>query len=230
MTSPTYQSTTVTDFGADATTHNAVMPATVNAGDLLLALVGFDGVATITTPSGWTHVGGMIDANQFQNLNFAIFAKVADGSEEGANVNFVTDTSQRGTAHVIRASGWRGSLDGIVCAVSMLYNTNPAFVLGWGSAQDVLLVVFEVKSSVTGWSSGPPSGYSNNTKTNVSEDSTSSCSIASATKTASAALREQVLAPWDIVTGWTWGLVAIMPTATAAGAILRNPGMQGGLI
>ncbi len=230
MASPTYESTTVTDFGSDATTHNAVMPATVNAGDLLLALVGFDGVAVITTPSGgWAHVGGMADGSQFQNLNFAIYAKVADGTEDGTNVNFVTDTSQRGTAHVYRVSAWKGSLDGIVCAVSMVYNTNPAMVLGWGSSQDVLLVVFEAKSSVTGFSTGPPSGYSNNTKTNVSEDSTSSCSIASATKTATA-LREQVTAPWDATTGWTWGLVAIMPTAAAAGGLLRNPGLNGGLI
>lgn len=97
---PVYVNNTATDLGgADATSHLVNMPATVNSGDLLIALIASDGTATITTPSGWTSLsqntaGGVVRG--------AAFYKVASGTEGGTTVDFVTSASERMEAQVIR--------------------------------------------------------------------------------------------------------------------------------
>jgi hypothetical protein len=49
------------------------MPSRIQSGELLLAVIGYDGQA-LTTPSGWTRIGS--DAN-----NVAMFYRLADGTE-----------------------------------------------------------------------------------------------------------------------------------------------------
>ncbi len=211
----TWQSTTVTDFGSDATTHAANMPATVNAGDLLLATAAFDSSSTtITTPSGWTLLQAGFSADPVGGL----YAKVAGGTEGGTTVDWATNNSQRGSVHVIRVTDWYGTLDGLRWALGYA-NDWIGLSIG-GTAQDLLWVAIEYKSSGSAWNAGPPSGYSNNTKSGVGEDTTVSASIATATKAASAA-SENITTLWNSSTAATFQtlIVAIypgVPTATAA--------------
>jgi hypothetical protein len=215
MTAPTYQSTTVTDFGADATTHNAVMPATVNAGDLLLALVAFDGTCTITTPSGWTLLLGAVASSDPQ---VGIYGKVADGTEDGTNVNFITSNSQRGSVHVIRVTAWAGVLSGVRAAIGRTAAIGSQINLSIGDTDDVLWVAAQAKSLTAVWGTAP-SGYSNENKTNVSEDTTTSASIASATKTATSVFSESVVLWLDGTTGFSIlvGIRATAPGGTVSG-------------
>jgi hypothetical protein len=181
---PVYQSTTVTDFGADATSHLANMPATVNAGELLLAFAAFDMTATITTPSGWSL---LVDFGQSLSEVFSLYGKVAAGTEGGGTTDFVTSTAQRGSVHVIRVSSWAGHLGGLMIAQGVINSTTPYAGMTWGAtARDTLWIASAAKSSATVWGTGP-TGYSNTNATNASEDSTASASIVTATRTNSAA-------------------------------------------
>ena len=196
-----------------ATTQNAVMPATVNSGDLLLAVAAFDdSTTTITTPSGWTLLIGRTTGSGAAVSG--VYAKVADGTEDGTSVDFVTSNSQRGSVHVIRVTGWSGSLTRmpiVACAPPIAGGSDiVSLVLGTASA-DVLWIAAQVKSSTTAWGGSPPSGYANENKTNVSEDSLSSASVATATKTTTAA--SESTTGWWLTAGASTGtfLIAVLP-------------------
>lgn len=110
---PTIKNKLTQTFSA-STTHNVTMPATVNSGDLLMVLITNDHTTagTITTPSGWTS-----KASDTQNtqVRASVFVKVADGSEDGANVDFATSASEEAAAHVYRvqAGEWSGTTAGV---------------------------------------------------------------------------------------------------------------------
>jgi hypothetical protein len=107
-----------TDFGAD-TAHLVNMPATVNAGDLLIVAIEmyFDeltGGSSITTPSGWTSKSSVTqNFATTDSHRFAVFLKVAAGSEGGGTVDFATaDATTSAAAHTwrVHAGTWGGTL------------------------------------------------------------------------------------------------------------------------
>lgn len=93
---------TATAFSSGSTTHNATMPATVNASDLLLAFCAWDSAGSsisTTPPSGWTELR---DAANGTIVAQAVYYKVADGTEDGTSVDFATNLSCTGAIHVYR--------------------------------------------------------------------------------------------------------------------------------
>src|SRR3546814_498215 len=95
------------------------MPAAVTAGQLLLACVTLEGtqpfgghIPTITTPAGWPRLWYASLGNG-TTARFAGYAKIADGTEAGATVNFVTDDAANGAAQVHRVDKWSGALAGV---------------------------------------------------------------------------------------------------------------------
>lgn len=93
-------SPTQTAVGAASTTHNITMPATVNSGDLLIAIIAFNGNPTLSAVTGWTNIKDLNDGASTGRL--AIYYKVADGTEDGATVNFGTTGSVSCVANVYR--------------------------------------------------------------------------------------------------------------------------------
>lgn len=166
MATPVVQSVTTTDFGVDATTHNANMPATVNAGDLLLAFVAFDTGCVITTPAGWTRLSGWNNIGSVASAcEFAVYAKDADGTEDSTTVNWATDAAQQGTIQVYRITGWGGGsrLDFPIVALLGQGNANQGMQLAIPfPACDVLWIYAQCKSSVTAFA-GTPTNYANTT-------------------------------------------------------------------
>jgi hypothetical protein len=206
VAAPTWQSTTVTDFTSDATTHDADMPATVDSGDLLLAVAAFDGSSTtITTPSGWTKV---IETGRADAIS-GVYAKVADGSEDSTTVDFVTSNSQMGSVHVLRITGWQGTLAGIRAAAGFGDGNPVGIALYAGASVDYLWVLAQAKSS-SGTFGTVPSGYSNENKSNVTQNDTARAAIASATK-ASTAVSESVTPLWIATATAVVFLVAVLP-------------------
>ena len=177
MATPTYQSTTVTDFGSDATSHAANMPATVTAGDLLLAVAAFDSASTtITTPSGWTRlidIGGDPVAG--------VFAKVAAGTEDGSTVDFATSNVQRGSVHLLRISKWHGSLDSLRSMNAWTGTTAVVGLMASTVSRDYLFVVAQVQSSVAAFGT-VDTNWINEAKTGAGEDTVASASVATATR------------------------------------------------
>jgi hypothetical protein len=113
LPTPQVQSMTPTSVSSASTTHNVSMPATVNAGDLLLMLITFHATqGSVTTPSGWTAAGSIGLAN--------IFTKAASGSEGGTTVNVVTANSVKAAAQTYRITRWFGDAgtNGVVVATN----------------------------------------------------------------------------------------------------------------
>jgi len=104
---PNVLSVTTSSSGSNVTTHTINMPATINAGDLLLALFTSDGNPTVSA-TGWTQIG--TTQNNGSDLNTSIWAKNATGSE-GATQNFTTSASEQSATQVyrIQAGTWRNS-------------------------------------------------------------------------------------------------------------------------
>lgn len=103
MAFPVLQQSRATQFTSLATAHNVLMPTTVNAGDTLICAFMFFGAATtVTTPSGWTLHGSLQVSGSARG---AVYSKIADGSEDGASVDWVTGATRRAAAVVARFSG-----------------------------------------------------------------------------------------------------------------------------
>jgi hypothetical protein len=104
----TVQSITTTSFSTDSMPHYVAMPATVNAGDLLIAFFASDGTPDVDLPSGWTFFFGW-DSWGGTGNKFSMYAKRAAGTEGGTTVNFQTTTAEKAAAQVYRITGWRDS-------------------------------------------------------------------------------------------------------------------------
>src|SRR2546428_2688630 len=84
------------------------MPATVNAGDLLIVFFADHGTPGMTSPSGWTFFFGWNSWGGTGN-KFWMFAKRASGTGGGTTVNFQTSAAVKAAAQVYRITGWRDS-------------------------------------------------------------------------------------------------------------------------
>ena len=138
MAFPQTSSPATTQFAANSTSHNVALPATVNAGDLLLLHIMLEGPSSFTaTPSGWTQLAQYADST----LGFACYAKVADGSEGGGAAGFTTSSGSNGAAHCYRITDWYGSIAGVE-ASSLSFGgsavPNPgSLTASWGSADNL---------------------------------------------------------------------------------------------
>lgn len=98
MTFPTFEEVTQTQMDYSGTSIDVNMPATVNANDLLVMIVAASYLTGFIwdTPSGWTKVASRQSAYA---CPIAVYAKKADGTEDGGTVNVTW-----GGANVYRAA------------------------------------------------------------------------------------------------------------------------------
>ncbi|HEX9678997.1 MAG TPA: hypothetical protein VGA08_00005, partial [Candidatus Saccharimonadales bacterium] len=190
-TAPAVQSITQSIFDSDTATHNVSMPATVDAGDLLLALFTSDGSATVSVSGGgWSSISSTANGG---NVRASVFARLADGSEDGGTFDFQTSAGERATAQVYRilAADWYGSITNSVDATgASAGNTstpdpgtlNPP---NW-DVEATLWLAYAGGSTYTSVTSYP-STYTNGTHTVTIDTSNSGASTSSARLTATAA-------------------------------------------
>lgn len=126
--SPSPVSTRSQTFATDATTHNVTMPGIVDVGDLLVVLFSNDGNATVTTPAGWTAPATSTALGNTNQVRGSVFVKDADGTEDGANVNFVTSATEQASAQVYRipAAKWEGNIASVEVASNGMSGTPTA--------------------------------------------------------------------------------------------------------
>jgi hypothetical protein len=164
-------SVTHSNFTTDATSHLVSMPTTVAVGDMLLAFIGQDGSASITTPSGWTSLSNAVQSSVARG---AIYAKTALGTEGGTTVDFVSATAEQMAAQVYRITG---ALEVIGTGTSVNNGTAsasanvgvatvdpPAVTAGWGA--DANLFITHVAMSGSQTVTSQPSGWGTPEKTN----------------------------------------------------------------
>jgi len=141
MSTPVVESLTESSE-TGATTHTVSYPATVNAGDLLLLLVGTNGNPAITEPSGYT---ALLDlANGTSNSKINISALDAAGTEGGGTTTFETDASEASISVIWRISNWGGTLstDVDISTGSTSVPPDPdAVTAGWGSDTNLFIAM-----------------------------------------------------------------------------------------
>jgi hypothetical protein len=157
------------DFNEDPSPpHNAIMPATVNAGDLLLILMTLGTGGTPNgTPSGWT---------QLISGNFFGFYKWADGTEDSApiTVGFTASAADPGFT-VLRVTGAdtaRNPSASVNVENNILNPNPPAVTASWGAASN-LFIVYMGSSSASTTLGSYPSGYALYQETNGAADTKS---------------------------------------------------------
>lgn len=147
------------EIGANVTT-NVTMPAVVNAGDLLIVCLACWNSTTATsysTPAGWSVVVQAVGSGQMRRL--AVFYKVADGTEDGATVNFVTNNNAFNAWVVYRITNYTGTPEGntIVTSTSSAPNSD-SLTPSWG-VRDTLWITVAGTYSAVAAAQTVPSGY-----------------------------------------------------------------------
>lgn len=213
MAFPTVANQSVNAFLVDATNHNVGMPATVNAGELLLCLFCNDGSATVTTPSGWTQRWSL---NNGSNVRLSAYYRIADGSEGGTQVNFVTSAAETAVARVYRITNWHGTSapEAATATGSTSTPDPPAVTPSWG-AQDTLWIACHGRSSTVTLSSYP-TDYSNGTN-DSSGSGTTHAQLAVARRELAAASENPVAFTLSGSAAWVAATVAVAPAGAAAG-------------
>jgi hypothetical protein len=98
------------EIGVNVTT-NVTMPAAVEAGDLLLVMLqSWNATSTanwFTPAGGWNLTISSLGSGQQRRLG--VFYKVADGTEDGATVNFVTNNNAFNAWSVYQIRNYTGT-------------------------------------------------------------------------------------------------------------------------
>lgn len=146
---------------AGGTSHSVDMPATVEAGDLLIAMIAFDGTPTVTwdnsTAGTWSDY---IDADG-PACHLTIKAKVADGTEDGKTLTIGTSASEQSVNRVVCYKDWEGTLGGGLNIPTGTTGTSttpdpPVATDSWGSVKRATIAVCgvdrrEVTAFPTNW-------------------------------------------------------------------------------
>ena len=142
LAAPVVASVTETAFGADTTAHYVNMPATVNAGDLLIVHFTNDESATVTTPGGWNLLASNANGSY---VRLSVYYKIAAGTESGTPVNFVTSASEEAAAQVYRITDWHGTTPPEISTAATGTSTRPDPAslnpVGWDLADTLWLAV-----------------------------------------------------------------------------------------
>jgi len=156
---PVVLSVTTTIFAVDSVDHFVTMPLVTIAGEGLLVVLTTDGDSSVTLPGEWDSV---YSSSITSTLRGSVFALIADGTEGGTTVNFVTSVAEKGAAQVYRITNWNGTLAGIHNGTAVTGSAGytadlPAVTAPWGPARMLCIGVLHTSTSQT--VSSAPAGY-----------------------------------------------------------------------
>jgi len=230
LAAPEVDSVTDTAFDTDTTDHNVDMPATVDAGDLLIVIFTNDGSATVTTPGGWSLLASDADG---QHVSLSVYYKIAAGTEGGTTVNFVISAAEEAAAQVYKITDWHGTTPPEISTAATGTSTapNPASLdpAGWDVADTLWLAVAGQDRGDQGDPTSYPSSYTDGTST-LSSDGTGSCRIHSARRVLAAASENPGAFTIPVSEQWIAFTIAIRPvthdltTSSTAGGSVTEPG------
>lgn len=171
------------------------LPATVNAGDLLIAIVAGDtAITSFAFPAGWTEMASCdIDSG---GATVAAGYRIADGTEDGGTLTPTSDPIADDSVHQvyrISAASWHGTTppecaEGITGAGGV--NPDPPSVTAsWGATPNLVIAASAIGTTVTGTHS-EPSGYTTANEKLFGDAGSASVGVVTATKTTSLAAED----------------------------------------
>lgn len=140
---PEHSAIVETQFSSATTDHNVDLPSTINSGNLIYINFAIgESAFTITTPSGYTNLW---QDTRGSFVRGGDYLKVADGTEGGTQVNFVTSGSIRGAAQARVFTSWYGSLNGVEAGSSVNDASDspdpPSITPSWGALNTMFIAV-----------------------------------------------------------------------------------------
>jgi hypothetical protein len=232
LAAPAVASVTETEFGTNTIYHNVNMPATVNAGDLLIVLFTNDGSATVTTPSGWTQLASTANGSA---VRLSAYYKIASGTEGGTRVNFATSAIEQAAAQVYKITNWSGTTPPEISTAATGTSTapNPASLdpAGWDVADTLWLAVAGQDRGDQSGTTAYPASYTDGISTQSSDPATIGvCRIHSARRVLAAASENPGAFTIPVAEEWVAFTIAVRPaprdltTSSTSGGSVIEPG------
>jgi len=231
LAAPVVAAVTETPFNSSAsTTHEVNMPATVDAGDLLIVLFTNDGTATVTTPSGWTLLA---TATSGGAVRLSVYYKFAAGDEDGATVDFITSTGEQAAAQVYRITDWHGTTPPEISTAATGTSTSPDPAslnpAGWDVANTLWLAVAGQDRGNRSGTTAYPASYTDGIST-LSADLWGSCRTLSARRALAAASENPGTFTIPASEQWVAFTIAVRPKprdltiSSTEGGLVTTPG------
>lgn len=219
MASPTASSPIATGFSGSVTSMVVSMPATVSAGDRLIAAVSVRNPGTWSTmPTGWAQLKQQLGGGSAEQLT--IFEKIADGTEGGTTKTWVASVATTAVWQVVRVTGAHASTASEVTSTSGdASSANPPAITPSGGANDYLIIAVAGHAAIsTAAFTAGPAGYSGFLNSGASSGG-AAVSVATATKGLTAATTED---PGVFTAGgsnrfWSAATIAVYPAAGGGG-------------
>jgi len=230
LAAPVVASVTETAFGTDTTDHNVDIPAMVNAGDLLIVLFTNDGNANVTTPVGWTQLASNASGAA---VRLSVYYKIAEGTEGGTTVNFVTSAAEQAAAQVYSITDWHGTTPPEISTAATGTSTrpNPASLdpAGWDVAETLWIAVAGQDRGDQGEPTAYPASYTDGIST-LSSNGTGSCRTHSAQRVLAVASENPGAFTIPVSEQWVASTIAVRPkprdltTSSTEGGSVTTPG------
>ena len=207
-----------TDFTSSVTSMAVNMPAAVNSGDRLIAIVHYRNAGTWTTvPTGWSNLAEQGGGGSVGEM--AVFEKIADGTEDGGTATWVTGTGTTAAWQVIRISGAHASTAAEVTTTSGDSSSAdpPSESASWGAENNLWLAVAGHSAASAAAFTIAPTNYLGFASNGASSGG-SACSIAVAYRQLNASSED----PGTFTAGgsnrwWAAATIAVRPAATGGG-------------
>lgn len=225
MAFPAYQSATDTDFATSVTSMSVNMPATVNAGDLLIALVEVRTAGTWTKPDGWTEISTVSQLGGSSVGKLDGFYKIADGTEDGGTASWTASTGTSAAWVVLRITSWHGTTppEGATAAGDATNANPPTLSPSWGSDENLFIAV--AGNAATGETTGftaAPTNYTN-LHSNGASTGGATCNVASSTRELAAASDDPGTFTPSSNRFWTAATICVRPSGGAPPATVNIP-------
>lgn len=158
---------TTTTFATSVTSMAVNLPASILAGQKLIASVETRNVTTWTVPTGWVERKAQAGVTSVGELT--IFEKLATGSE-GATATWTAGTATTAAWHVRKITNWHGESEFVGNTASGDATTAdpPSVTAPWGSSEMLAIVVAGHSAFSTTAFSGAPTNYTSFTNTGTS--------------------------------------------------------------
>lgn len=220
MAYPTPETPVDTDFTTSVTSMPVTMPATVNSGDLLIALVEVRTAGTWTKPTGWSDITTVSQAGGGSVGKLNGFYKIADGTEAGTTPTWTASTGTSAAWLTMRVTTWHGTTppEGATASGDATNANPPTLSPSWGSAENLFIAV--AANAATGDTTGftaAPTNYIN-LHSNGASSGGATANVASSTRQLTAVSDDPGTFTPSSNRFWAAANIAVRPTA-AGGTI-----------
>ena len=227
---PVVTSVTQTAFGTDTIDHYVNMPATVDAGDLLIVIFANDRDATVTIPTGWTELASDTSG---PHIRLSVYYKIAAGTEGGTTVNSITSAVEEAAAQVYRITNWHGTTPPEISTpetgTDMTPDPTPLDPAGWDIADTLWIAVAGQDRGNQSGTTAYPSSYTDGVST-LSSGGNGCCQTHSAYRMLATASEDPGAFTIPASEQWIALTIAIRPveynlvTSSTAGGSVADPG------